>query len=84
MVSNDCDELLCNPYYSVIKTYKIVSPYFQVFEDPIEDDSITEFECIEYLPNDSSNMNKLGKHKIETQDLDKYLLPHKAMLEIKR
>ena len=64
-----------------METSKVISPYFQVFEDPIDDDSITEFEYIEYLPNNSSNMNKLGEHKIETRDLDKYLLPHKVMLE---
>ena len=62
---------------------KIVSPYFQVFEDPIKDDSITEFEYLEYLRNDSSNMNKLREHKIKTRDLDEYLLPYKAMLEVR-
>ena len=54
----------------------------QVFEDPIEDNSITEFKYVEYLPKDSSNINKLKEHKIETQDLDKYLFPRKAMLEL--
>ena len=65
----------------MMETSKIASHYFQVFEDPTEDVSITKFEYIKYLPNDSSNMNKLGEHTIETRDLDEYLLPHKAMLK---
>ena len=35
------------------------------------------FEYIEYIPNDSSNINKLGEH------LDEYLLPLKAMVEVR-
>ena len=66
-----------------METTKVVSPYWRVFESPDEDDSITEFEYIEYLPNDSSNMDKDGDHTIETRDLDKYLLPHKAVLEVR-
>ena len=64
-------------------TNKVVSPDLQVFEPPDEDDSITEFEYVEYLPNDSSNMDKAGYHLIETRDLDEYLLPHKAVLEVR-
>ena len=64
-------------------TNKVVSPYLQVFEPPDEDDSITEFEYVEYLPNDSSYMDKAGSHLIETRDLDEYLLPHKAVLEVR-
>ena len=66
-----------------METNKVVSPYLRVFEPPDEDDSITEFEYIEYLPNDSSNMDKEGYHNIETRDLDEYLLPHKAVLEVR-
>ena len=55
-----------------METNKVVSPYLRVFEPPDEVDSITEFEYIEYLPNDSSNMNKDGYHQIETRDLDVY------------
>ena len=46
-------------------TEKIVSPYLRIFDNPIEDDSISRFEYIEYLPRDSSNMNKDGDHIIE-------------------
>ena len=56
---------------------------FSFFEYLIKDDSITEFEYIEYIPNDSSNVNKLGEQKIKTCDLDEYLLPLKAMVEDK-
>ena len=54
-----------------------------MFEDPIEDISITDFEYTKYFPNNSSNMNKDGERKIETRDMDEYLLPHKAMLEVR-
>ena len=66
-----------------METNKVVSPYLRVFEPPDEDDSITEFEYVEYLPNDSSNMDKEGDHTIKTRDLDVYLLPHKAVLEVR-
>ena len=64
-------------------TNKVVSPYVRVFDPPDEDDSITEFEYVEYLPNDSSNMDKAGSHLIETRDLDEYLLLHQAKLEVR-
>ena len=50
-----------------------------MFEPPVEDESINEFEYIEYLPNNFSNTNKLGEHKIEIRDLDEYLLPHTVL-----
>ena len=54
-----------------------------MFEDPIKDDSITEFECMKYLSNDFNNMKKLGERKIETRDLDEYLLLYKAMWAVR-
>lgn len=66
-----------------METIKIVSPYVQVFEKPTEDDSITDFEYIQYVPQDSSNMDKPGEQIIETKNLNDYLLPHKAMLEVR-
>ena len=62
---------------------KVVSQHLQVFDEPIVDDSTTEFEYIEYLPRDSNNMNKDGQHIIETIDSDQYLPPHKAVLEVR-
>ena len=55
----------------------------QIKETNLVDNSITEFEYVEYLPRDSNNMNKDGQHIIETKDEDVFLLPHKAYLEIR-
>ena len=57
------------------------SPHFDPFTDPPKDESTTEYEYIEYLPGNSNDMNK-DQHIIETKDLDEYLLPHKALLEV--
>ena len=65
-------------------TSKIVYPYIHVFQPPIEGDSITEFEYIAHLSNDSSNMKKLREHKIETRDLDENLLPHKSVIKVRQ
>ena len=62
---------------------QVTSPYLQISEENLEDNSIQEFEYIEYLPRDSNNMNKDGQHIIETKDEDVFLLPHKAFLEIR-
>ena len=62
---------------------KIKSPYLDLFEDPIVDDSIKRLEYIEYLPRDSANMDRDGRHVLETRDLDIFLLPHKAFLEVR-
>jgi len=59
-----------------------VSQYLQLFEEPMTDDSITEFEYVEYVTRDS-DVNKDGQRIIETQDLDQYLLPHKGVLEVR-
>src|SRR5664279_1747098 len=59
-----------------------ISPFLQLFEEPMTDDSITDFEYVEYVTRDS-DVNKDGQRIIETQDLDQYLLPHKAVLEIR-
>ena len=58
------------------------SPHFDLFTDPPKDESTTEYEYIEYLPRNSNDMNK-DQHIIETKDLDEYLLPHKALLEVR-
>ena len=59
---------------------EVISPYFE-FEPNQIDSSTTKFEYIEYAPRDD-NMNKKDLI-IETKDEDIYLLPHKAMLEIR-
>ena len=55
----------------------------KINESNLIDNSITEFEYVEYLPRDSNNMNKDGQHIFETKDEDVFLLPHKAFLEIR-
>ena len=60
-----------------------MNPYFDIFGKVDRDDSMTEFEYIEYLPRDSNNMNKDGQHIVETKDLDEYLLPHKSLIEVR-
>jgi len=55
----------------------------QISEKSLIDNSVTEFEYVEYLPRDSNNMNKDGQQTIETKDIDVFLLPHKAFLEIR-
>ena len=62
---------------------ELTNPYLQIKETNLVDNSITEFEYVEYLPRDSNNMNKDGQHIIETKDEDVFLLPHKAYLEIR-
>ena len=62
---------------------KIKSPYLDLFEDFTVDDSIKRLEYIEYLPRDSANMDRDGRHVLETRDLDIFLLPHKAFLEVR-
>ena len=61
---------------------KIISQYLQIFQEPIIDDSMTEFEYVEYVTRDS-DINKDGQRILETQDLDQYLLPHKSYLEVR-
>ena len=62
---------------------ELTNPYLQIKETNLVDNSITEFEYVEYLPRDSNNMNKDGQHIIETKDEDVFLLPHKSYLEIR-
>ena len=62
---------------------ELTNPCLQIKETNLVDNSITEFEYVEYLPRDSNNMNKDGQHIIETKDEDVFLLPHKAYLEIR-
>ena len=62
---------------------ELTNPYLQIKETNLVDNSITEFEYVEYHPRDSNNMNKDGQHIIETKDEDVILLPHKAYLEIR-
>jgi len=62
---------------------QVTSPYLQIKEANLIDNSITEFEYVEYLPRDSNNMNKFGLQIFETRDDDVFLLPHKAYLEIR-
>lgn len=62
---------------------EVTSPYLHINENNLIDNSITEFEYVEYLPRDSNNMNRNGQHIIETKDEDVFLLPHKAFLEVR-
>jgi len=62
---------------------EVKSPYLQISEKNLIDNSVTEFEYVEYLPKDSNNMNKDGQHIIKTKDEDVFLLTHKAFLEIR-
>jgi len=55
---------------------EVTSPYLQNNEKNLIDNSITEFEYVEYLPKDSNNMNKDGQHIIRTKDEDVFLLQH--------
>ena len=52
---------------------EVTSSYLQIEETNLVDNSITEFEYVEYLPRDSNNMNKDGQHIIETKDEDVFL-----------
>ena len=63
----------------------VVAPYWQVFEPPMIDKSTTEFEYVEYQQRDANQMDKAdgGQYTIETRDMDAYLLPHKAVLEVR-
>ena len=63
----------------------IVAPHWQIFEPPMIDRSTTEYEYVEYQQRDANQMNKPdgGRYTIETRDMDAYLLPHKAVLEVR-
>src|SRR5258706_968913 len=61
---------------------RVISNYLQLFEEPVVDDSTSEFEYVEYVTRDA-DVNKDGQRILETQDLDQYLLPHKSFLEIR-
>ena len=45
---------------------QVTNPYLQINESNLIDNSITEFEYVEYLPRDFNNMNKDGQHIFET------------------
>ena len=40
---------------------EVTNPYLQINENNLIDNSINEFEYVEYLPTDSNNMNKDGQ-----------------------
>ena len=62
---------------------QVTNPYLQINEIDLIDNSVTEFEYVEYLPRDSNNMNKNGQHIFKTKDEDVFLLPHKAFIGIR-
>jgi len=64
-------------------TTEVSSPYFEIDEKVLKDDSIKEMEDIEYLPRNVSDINKSSKIIIDTKDLDVFMLPHKACLEVR-
>ena len=60
-----------------------VKNYLDFAEIPDKDDSVTEFEYVEYLDENSNEPNKAGVRTFNTRDEDVFLLPHKAMLEVR-
>ena len=44
---------------------ELTNPYLQIKETNLVDNSITEFEYVEYLPRDSNNMNKDGQQLLK-------------------
>jgi hypothetical protein len=65
-----------------METTKVISPHWNVFSSPIEDDSTTEFEYTEYRET-NINVQTLDKYEFYTRDLDQWLLPHKSYLLVK-
>jgi len=60
-----------------------VKNYLDFAEIPDKDDSVTEFEYVEYLDENSNEPNTAGVRTFNTRDEDVFLLPHKAMLEVR-
>lgn len=61
---------------------EITSPYLDIFEDPIIDNSIEEFEYDEIKEN-INDINKEGLRTLETRAVDVYYLPSKGFIEIR-
>lgn len=63
----------------------VVAPHWHIFDAPMIDRSTTEYEYVEYQQRDANQMNLPdgGQYTIETRDMDAYLLPHKAVLEVR-
>lgn len=61
-----------------------VNPVFNIFENQIVDDSIQQYEYIRYATvNGLDVTNYTGPvHKIESRDMDAYLLPQKGYLDL--
>ncbi len=61
---------------------EITSPYLDIFDEPIVDNSIEEFEYDEIKEN-INDIDKDGLRTLETRAVDVYYLPHKAFLEVR-
>ncbi len=57
--------------------------YLDLVEEIDTDDAVTELEYVEYLDENSNEPNKTGVRTFNTRDEDVFLLPHKAMLEVR-
>ena len=56
--------------------------YLDLAKEYDTDDTVREFEYVEYLDENSNEPNKTGIRTFNTRDEDVFLLPHKAMLEV--
>jgi len=61
-----------------------VNPVFNLFEKAVDDSSIHQYEYVQYNTVDGKDITNFtgSVHKIVTKDLDSYLLPQKAYLDI--
>ena len=50
-------------------TEKVVNPIFQVFDPPLEDISVTDYELLEYRER-NVNIVDLAQYNLINQDLD--------------
>ena len=63
---------------------EVTNPSLEVFEKPVIDRSIVEYEYAEYEQLQGVINKKEGdKYTIETKDADQFLLPHKALLHFR-
>ena len=62
-------------------TEQVVNPIWQVFEKPLEDLSITDYEMLEYQER-NINVTTLTNLQVINQDLDLYLYPFDSYLQV--
>lgn len=63
-----------------------VNPVWNIFQESVDDRSITSYDYINYGTTEGKNVSQNNSngatYRIVTKDLDSYLLPSKAMLDI--